>query len=260
MGKLLSLIIALSGAILSGQESVTFTGIIVDPSGARIPVADVKLVLPGSKEVVATAKLVATAGTSVGSFVISAPPSQEYELQVQTLGLKSAQVKIGKAQPGQRINIGNVVMEVLPTDIGGYYQPGPLVPVIRFPIAEPLEDIERSVCEILKDKKRFFNTEVRLRTEIAPPGLDTGYLLFDNCPNGQLGFAPATSAVTHDWTYRTMKGYLQQQYSAIATLRGKLDYYLLVGRPPAYYFRIEEVSDLSQGTRSGAIVYPKRKK
>lgn len=258
MHKLASLVLILGGAMLSGQESVTLVGIIVDQSGARIPIADLRLVSPESNQVVATAKLLATADTSVGSFAITAPPLQEYELQVETLGFKIARVKIGKAEPGQKINIGKITMEVLPCIL--YHGDDPLVPVMRFPITETLEDIHRSVCEIVKDRARFFNTEIRLRTEIAPYGIDTGELLFDgNCPGVQLGFAPATSAVTHDWTYRTLMEYLQQQYSATATLRGRLDYYLWIGGEPIYHFLIEEVSDLSRGSRTG-IVYPKRKK
>jgi hypothetical protein len=156
MHRLASLVLMLSGAILSGQELVTFTGVIVDPSGARIPIADVRLFPPGSNEVVAAAGLL-----SVGSFVISAPPSQEYELRVQTRGFKDAQVKIGRAEPGQRIDLGSVVMEVVPL----LYQPPP--EPFDFPSLSPSKILIGASAKSLRTDRdismRKFGSEPRSR-------------------------------------------------------------------------------------------------
>jgi hypothetical protein len=244
----------LAGATLFGRQSATFTGILVDASGARIAAIPVFLVATDSTQIVAV-----LSGPD-GAFSISSAPAREYVLQIVTAGFKINRVKLPKAEPGQIINIGNIAMEVAPTwmdfPYGDFAAP---VPEMHFPLTDPLDDddMDSGLCKLEKDPARFLRIQVRLRTQIAGPGLDTDQLLFDK--NCQLPFGPAAPAVTHDWTYRMMMGYLNEQHSAKATLRGKLDYQLRTGSDPIYYFLIEEVSDLTKGPPN-TIVFPRPKK
>jgi hypothetical protein len=245
-------VLIVAAIALCGQQSGSFTGTVLDPSGARVPIVKVELVLAGSEEVVATGRT-----GQDGRFLISAPGAQEYNLRLRSPGFKVAQVKVNMPSAAQVVDVGNIVIDVdrvIEDRVPIYGDGNPLVPLTWFPVVEPIEPIERSVCELSKNPARFLHVLVKLRTEVAHSGLDTGPGLFDHgCPEVLLGFGPANGAVTHDWSYRRLEEYLRQCRSVKATLMGRLELTLISGHEPTRGFRIESVSDMEAGLPWGII-------
>ena len=249
---LLTVTVALA---LSGQPTRIFTGIALDPSSARIAGATVELVLTGSTEVVTSAHT----GPD-GRFVILAPTAGQYDIRLRSTGFKATQVRVEKANSAEAIDIGNIVMEVIKQEII-YEAPSPLVPLLWFPLVEPLDSIDTDVCELLRDPARFRKVEVRLRTVISTYGIDTSPDLVDrNCPSVGLGFGPANEAVNHDESYRKVATYIKEYRPMTVTLLGRLDYAIAIGREPINLFYIEAVSDIIAGQPTRQILLRKSKK
>ncbi|MBL8240717.1 MAG: TonB-dependent receptor [Bryobacterales bacterium] len=99
--------IVFSSAVLTAQVAGRLSGTILDPTGAPIPSATIKLFLGGGKEAV-----ISGSSTSEGTFVLPSIRPESYDVTVEAAGFRKQTVRAVKIDSAQEISLGVIRMEI----------------------------------------------------------------------------------------------------------------------------------------------------
>jgi hypothetical protein len=104
---LLPIAAAVFAAACFGQVAGRLSGTVVDPSGAPVPGATVRLILAGGQSAVLSAE-----ANAEGIFFLSAVRPESYEVTVEAKGFRKNVIRDVKVNPSQETPLGNIQLEL----------------------------------------------------------------------------------------------------------------------------------------------------